>query len=261
MNNIDLYVFSGTGNTLRIAQSMSSVFSSSQITCKIMSISSSFDFQRIDLQHTIGLAFPIACFSTYPLVWDFINKLPETSTKTKMFIFSTFAGNDGQVCSQVFPVLRAKGYDLIGYEGFIMPNNFMLGRINKDKDATLCEISTKRAEQYAGELLANTARVKSDAYLRAAFYKIIFKLSFASGLLQKMFKVKVVSDKCSGCSICVDLCPVSNLSVVESKAVMGDNCQDCMRCIAFCPEQALKLHKSLPYRACSYHDFTAAFDK
>ena len=44
-----------------------------------------------------------------------------------------------------------------------------------------------------------------------------------------------------GCGLCVKMCPMSNISVVEKKAVPADLCTMCYRCINKCPKQAITL--------------------
>ncbi len=261
MENIDLYVFSGTGNTLNIAKCMRSEFTSASLNCKLKNITSLTDPSSINLDHTIGIAFPIACFRSYPFVLKFISSLPLTDRKTKLFFLSTFAGNDGHVCAQLAPLFKAKGYDVIGYEGFIMPNNFMVKRIDEESNTKLTRSGQKRAIEFARRLIKGETKFKYDGKIRAMIATLIYKISFPTGFLRKMFCVKVDITKCTGCGICVELCPVGNFSIVDGKASIDNKCEDCMRCIGFCPEKAITLKKAIPYKACSYQEFISAFDE
>lgn len=68
---IDFYWFSGTGNTLLVANKMTEVFRSRGIEVNLFRIERSRP-EHLDLGHTIGIAFPVACQSTFPLVWNFV---------------------------------------------------------------------------------------------------------------------------------------------------------------------------------------------
>lgn len=46
---------------------------------------------------------------------------------------------------------------------------------------------------------------------------------------------------CIGCRKCVALCPMSNLSISDQKAVSGNQCTMCYRCISHCPQKAITL--------------------
>ena len=67
---VDFYLFSGTGNTLLVVQAMREVLGGrGWVTrCFRMGKVSPSD---VSLGRTLGLAFPVAEQSTYPLVWDF----------------------------------------------------------------------------------------------------------------------------------------------------------------------------------------------
>ncbi|MDD2505814.1 MAG: 4Fe-4S binding protein [Candidatus Cloacimonetes bacterium] len=52
--------------------------------------------------------------------------------------------------------------------------------------------------------------------------------------------VKIDKETCIGCGACVDVCPVSALSLVDGKADCDEGtCIDCGACIATCPVSAI----------------------
>lgn len=51
--------------------------------------------------------------------------------------------------------------------------------------------------------------------------------------------VKVNNEKCTGCAVCVDVCPVNAIKIENGKAVIGEECVDCGGCIAQCPVEAI----------------------
>lgn len=53
---------------------------------------------------------------------------------------------------------------------------------------------------------------------------------------------KVDADTCTGCSACVDSCPVSAIEMVNDKAVVDANtCTDCGACVDACPVEAISM--------------------
>jgi heterodisulfide reductase subunit A len=58
---------------------------------------------------------------------------------------------------------------------------------------------------------------------------------------------EVDQEKCSGCGVCVPLCPYNAISLVEVNGVQRakidiTQCKGCGVCTAACPSKAIKLH-------------------
>ena len=58
--------------------------------------------------------------------------------------------------------------------------------------------------------------------------------------------IKVDADRCSGCGICVQDCPVGAIRLKDKKALVRDECTRCGACVRNCPEEALNLDEILP---------------
>jgi len=59
----------------------------------------------------------------------------------------------------------------------------------------------------------------------------------------KMVKILVDNDKCTGCGTCVDTCPVGvyELNNGKSVPVKVEECLVCRACEAQCPENAIQV--------------------
>ena len=51
--------------------------------------------------------------------------------------------------------------------------------------------------------------------------------------------IRVISEKCNGCKLCIKSCPYSAIEIVEKIAAIGDNCNLCGACVEACPEGAI----------------------
>jgi len=59
--------------------------------------------------------------------------------------------------------------------------------------------------------------------------------------------IRVISEKCTGCKLCVKVCPFSAISLVDKKAVIDlDKCNLCGACIEACKFDAIVLTKISP---------------
>jgi flavodoxin len=121
LDPIDIYFFSGTGNTLLVVRKMQEVFMENGIDTHLYPIEDS-KLQDVDLDHTLGVAFPVAILSTYNFVWDFVRSLPE-ARGTKIFMVDTLGGFSGGVVGSMREKVKKKGYNPIGAKEIIMPLN------------------------------------------------------------------------------------------------------------------------------------------
>ena len=53
---------------------------------------------------------------------------------------------------------------------------------------------------------------------------------------------KIDSEKCTGCGVCVDVCPLEAISLNDGIAVIDeDSCTECGLCVDECPNDAISL--------------------
>jgi len=51
--------------------------------------------------------------------------------------------------------------------------------------------------------------------------------------------IRVITDKCIGCGICVKVCPFDAIDMIDKKATIKDNCTLCGQCVEACPVDAI----------------------
>jgi ferredoxin len=50
-----------------------------------------------------------------------------------------------------------------------------------------------------------------------------------------------VTEKCTGCGKCKEICFVRAITIQNRHAIIGDNCKGCGRCAELCPKNAIQL--------------------
>ena len=58
-----------------------------------------------------------------------------------------------------------------------------------------------------------------------------------------MALLTILTDKCSGCGACVDVCPFAAMDLVDDIATVNENCTLCGLCVDECPESAISLDR------------------
>ncbi|EKF84842.1 4Fe-4S ferredoxin [Methanobacterium formicicum DSM 3637] len=259
METVDFYFFSGTGNTLLVVKKMQETFQENGIPVNLHKIEES-NPEDVNLEHTIGLGFPIAELSTYNFVWKFIRALPVTDTATEVFMVDTLGGFSGGIVGPVHEIVKKKGYKPIGAKEIVMPPNIFY-----IQDEETCHEKVQKglikAEEYTLNLINDESKwgrvpVLSDAL----YYTSIASLKITeSNLNQKLLRLETDNEECRRCGICVRLCPVDNITLEEGKPPEhGFNCEYCLRCTSLCPRGAIPCpcnYKGKTYRAVKAKEF------
>lgn len=236
---VDFYYFSGTGNTLLVVKKMQETFEKNGINANIYRIEDS-DPEKVNLEHTIGLGFPIAELSTYDFVWRFIKTLPQANG-TRIFMVDTLAGFSGGIVGPLREIVKKKGYKPIGAKEIIMPPNIFY-----IQDEETCNQKIKKglikAEEYANDIINGTSKWGRIPILSDAMSSVSLGLLKLSGseLNQKWFNFEVDTSKCNKCGTCVKLCPIDNIKMGENEYPENFmHCEYCLRCTSFCPKGAI----------------------
>ena len=87
---VDFFAFSGTGNTYYAVEKISSLLENKGVSVRRHKMEKCMN-PDLKEDSVIGLAFPVACFSTYPTVLNFIKSLPEGNGR-KIFMIATMGG-------------------------------------------------------------------------------------------------------------------------------------------------------------------------
>ena len=53
----------------------------------------------------------------------------------------------------------------------------------------------------------------------------------------KSFKI---NKKCNSCGICLKVCPVNNIVIVDKKPLWLHKCENCLACYNYCPQRAIE---------------------
>lgn len=235
--NIDFHYFSGTGNTLLVVEKMEETFKKNGCQVKLYRIEES-DPEKVNLQHTLGLAFPVAGLSTYPFVWEFIESLPPASG-TQVFMVDTLGAYSGGIVGPLHNKLKNKGYTPKGACEIIMPVNIFYIQSDETRKE-LIEKGIRKAENYAQAIVDGRATWGSFPMLPNVLCTLGRSLMSAWEWKsqQKWFGFQAEKSKCNQCGICAQICPLNNIEMKEYPTYQC-KCQFCMRCVSFCPQNAI----------------------
>ena len=187
-------------------------------------------------------------------------QLPETNSRTDIFMVDTLAGMSGGIVGPVHEIVKKKGYNPIGAKEIVMPPNIFYIQDEKACQEKV-EKGLLKAEEYALDIIGGNSKwgrvpILSDA----VYYTSIASLKMTeSNLNQKLFRLKINNEECRKCDICVKLCPVDNIKMEEGEyPEHGLKCVYCLRCTSFCPRGAISCptnYQGKTYRAVKAKEF------
>lgn len=236
---IILYVFSGTGNTFKIAELLKKAFITHEVI--IYEVDNHFlkapDPNEYEL---IGFGYPIHAFNTPKVFEQFIKSLPKVSNK-QTFIFKTSGEpltlNDGS-SQRIIRILNKKGYLVNLEHHYLMPYNIML-RHSDQMVKQMWIYNQSLVMAYSMDILNNKkGRVKRSIFKR--IIPFIFRIEWLYAKLAGP-SFKVDSSRYINCNLCVNNCPMENITIINQKYKFHYHCSLCMRCNFKCPKKAISI--------------------
>ena len=253
-SSVDLYYFTGTGNTLLAAREVAETLRKGGKAVRLLRIEEGL--RPLEENCALGIASTIAVFSTYPFVWKALQDLPEGKGRSA-FMISTLAGASvGGFRAPLKRLLEKKGYVPLGTGEFLMPSNYARTADN-GKDKETIEGMKLTAAAFGQELLDGRAKWARGTLLSSFAFWLAGK-KFPWKFMARMLPLGVDRDKCIQCGKCARLCPVKNIRM-ETWPVFLNHCVACQRCMGFCPPGAISVQGKnyRQYRTVEYGDLVS----
>lgn len=242
---IVIFQFSGTGNTWFVASHLQQAFQAQGASCDVLSIEALTDAHAaIESADIIGLGYPIYGSDFPEPVMTLIENLGRHQDK-RAFVYCTQMMYSGDGAALGAKALRKKGFIVRQLAHVNMPNNITDYRIVRwvkpMKPDRLTRKVVRKTRRFASAILADK-RIRKGETIFSLLLGLVQRIPFRRG--REVSKGALIIDQtCIGCSLCVDLCPSGNLTMVDEHAKVADQCYLCYRCVNHCPVQAIHFAK------------------
>ncbi len=259
-----IFYFTGTGNTLYLAERISEVCGDKPLPMHRFLESGEMSF-ALQSGERLGLAFPVHCWGTPPMVDEFISKMEITSLDEYgepregmrgIFTFAvmTYGSSEGLAPRQIERNLADRDIQLDYCSAVRMPDNYVIGA-DTSSDEKVSRILTEADSTIDGICLDIMYRRHADR-TRKPLVPIV--QAYANKVFKKYGRKTSefhVDPSCSSCGLCARICPSSCIEMDEDGLPRwtAESCAYCLACVNRCPMRAIQNGQTTSHRSRYHH--------
>jgi ferredoxin len=232
--------FSGTGNSKFVAERFAAGMGGA---CRSIEETADFGALLRDAK-AVAFVYPIYCSRVPRILREFVRTHTAALAGKKLVLLCTQMGFSGDGARCFTDLLPKRAVTVLYAEHITMPNNINNLWIFPQTSFRRIPELTKNAERTVVRICAD---VKAGRIRRRGFNPFSRFLGLLQGvwmpLMERMSDNAVtIGGECTGCGLCVDNCPMKNLSLINGKAAAHGNCTECYRCSNLCPARAIRIY-------------------
>ena len=248
---IQIYCFSGTGNSRNVAVWLTQVAKDMNIESHIINIAQidRLSIEPPDPESLLVFVSPVHGFNYPPIMLHFILRFPKG--KNKVVLMNTRAGMligkfitpgiNGIAFYLSALILIIKGFSIKAILPVDMPSNWISLHpgLNHQTVKYLHEKNKLKVEVFARKILSGKSHFKA---LIEVYDILLVPIAFGYYFIGRFLfsKTFYASKACNNCDICMKACPVKAIIKVNQRPFWTFNCESCMKCMGNCPEKAIE---------------------
>jgi heterodisulfide reductase subunit A-like polyferredoxin len=231
-----LYYFTGTGNSLLIAKNLKEKLQDAILVPMVKALKENKMFCETQ---NVGFIFPLYFWGLPKIVEEFINRINLDKVKY-IFIILNSGGSlsPDNAANRINKILKAKNKKLNASYRLIMPSNYI-----KEFHVENLNMQNQKISKMKSSLLKIADDINNNSEIKKKS-RLAVLANFVNDIWQKNVnnsdKDFYVKNNCNSCGICVKICPVDNIKLVDNKPVWQHICQECLACIHYCPKSAIE---------------------
>ena len=220
----DIYYFSATGNSLTTAKMLADCLGDGSQCIPVASLPKTGTINIA--ADAVGFVFPVYYGDMPYILREAVGRM-NFSGSPYIFCVPTYRGHQGAAAQRLNQLLRSHGQKLSLSWGVPMPGNSRLS--SPEETAQMLSLQPERVREAAKHISA----------MEVSDYDSPEPLEPTMVDKPGNFRGIKADENCTGCGLCVNVCPMDNISLQDGHAQMGDNCITCLSCFHWCPVEAI----------------------
>lgn len=248
---MEIYYFTGTGNSLEIARGISD-----QTGAVLIPIASVIhrDSIRSDAD-AIGIIFPVYYGDLPIIIKEFAAKL-EGLENRYVYAVCNYGGGAATSLKTLRQLLLSRGVQAFGGFSLHMPQNAF--RKKWENHEKLYQKSKKKLASMIRRIQAgNNGIYHANPLLEwiiAPLFALVVRPVFTKHFrthsnlphdkplddhIRAMDHSFRTNESCNGCGTCEKICPVCNIEIRANRPAWKGHCENCLACYNWCPQKAI----------------------
>ncbi|MDR0503695.1 MAG: EFR1 family ferrodoxin [Treponema sp.] len=233
-----IYYFSGTGNSFwtakKIMQSICEINHSDK--CRLFNIGVEEQNEKILIEaNTVVLVFPCYAYGMPLAVKRFVKKAVFKTPYVVSLV--TFGSNPRGTLGALKRILDKKEIHKLFFALIPSVENYtaMFGSPKPELIKRRLQLQEETTKDAAVDIIERNENTVSTFTPFSSMVSGLFSLG-----VKIFYKHYKLSDKCDGCGICGQICPVSAITMKEKRPVFSSKCEHCQGCVNICPLRAIQ---------------------
>jgi ferredoxin/flavodoxin len=243
MKNVVFY-FSGTGNCLKVAKELSAVLPDAGLysmgNAEVPAVGAEVE--------SVGFVYPTYFWGLPAAVLRFAKALRAEELRGKyIYAIATYGGSPVNALRGFAALMKRRGMPLAYGVTLKMTSNYVLMYDMKQDIA-----GAAASDAALRPIVSDIAARRENKIGHSLFLANIVNKNFTRSAPGKDRGYRV-SDACTGCGICEQVCPVSNIRMENGRPIYTHHCEVCVACIQYCPARAIDFKEDTQKRGRYHH--------
>lgn len=240
---IALIYFSGSGNTNIVVSKYEESLKNLGFEVSKFNIENSLDkIPNLDSFYKVGFFYPIHGFNSPNIVVKFAKKIEKSTSKRNYFVVMVSGeplNLNHSSNSRLIRVLKKKNYYLESEYHYVLGYNLVF-RHTEEKAYRMYDVMEKIIPLDTKEYFVENKTNKLKRVFLGSFLSFLLRIQFPFYKVNgKLFRIN--NKKCIKCMMCMNNCPVHNITYSKDKFHFSSKCLMCARCSFSCPKDAVRI--------------------